>query len=584
MKKLRILLILSLTFALILPGCQSKKSVFRSADDRFQDYCDTFVKDSLTNDPISTQYLLKNTGSYQSANAGLNSFSMTALFSQTQSLSAELARIDQFPVKQLSQVHQTDYLILKDYLNTQKDLSKYYDFFEYFSPSQGENAKLPILLSEYRLETSEDVTRYFKLLRSIPSYFDQLMEFEKYKTQKGTFMNDSALKKTVSQCMEFVRSGKDNILISSFQSRLKNAAFLNGKNTQITTYINENEEIISKIVLPAYQKLAQNLSSLSSYATSPAGLAQLPNGKAYYECLVRSYTGSNVPVPSLIGRVTRNLHAYIRSALLLKRSSSSGVPQNVTSPEHILSTLASLTSKDFPVPKDLHCTVKTVDASIAANTSPAYYLTPPADAWKENIIYVNPLYTPVASASSSNEDLLPSAIRLITTLAHEGYPGHLLQTTSYYQTNPSLLRHLLSYGGYTEGWATYCEYYSYSYLKYFGISNTDSDLACLNAKYSLALSCLADMLVNYKGYTLNQLTDFLKNYGISTIDECSRLYDYVTTEPGIYLKYYIGYTEFENLKQSFQQKKGKDFSLYDFHKQILKAGPCSFELLAGMLK
>ncbi|WP_289445788.1 DUF885 family protein, partial [Klebsiella pneumoniae] len=52
-------------------------------------------------------------------------------------------------------------------------------------------------------------------------------------------------------------------------------------------------------------------------------------------------------------------------------------------------------------------------------------------------------------------------LHLYTTLAHEGYPGHLYQTTYYASQNPSPIRSLLNFGGYVEGWATYAEMCSY---------------------------------------------------------------------------------------------------------------------------
>ena len=82
--------------------------------------------------------------------------------------------------------------------------------------------------------------------------------------------------------------------------------------------------------------------------------------------------------------------------------------------------------------------------------SPAFYMIPPIDNSGENVIYINPGHI--------SDDLT-----LFTTLAHEGYPGHLYQTVYYSATKHPPIRDLLSFGGYTEGWATYCEMLSYYY-------------------------------------------------------------------------------------------------------------------------
>ena len=77
-------------------------------------------------------------------------------------------------------------------------------------------------------------------------------------------------------------------------------------------------------------------------------------------------------------------------------------------------------------------------------------MIPPIDNSGENVIYINPGHI--------SDDLT-----LFTTLAHEGYPGHLYQTVYYSATKHPPIRDLLSFGGYTEGWATYCEMLSYYY-------------------------------------------------------------------------------------------------------------------------
>ena len=80
--------------------------------------------------------------------------------------------------------------------------------------------------------------------------------------------------------------------------------------------------------------------------------------------------------------------------------------------------------------------------------SPAFYMIPAIDNTEENVIYIN--------RAHMNDDLT-----LFTTLAHEGYPGHLYQTVYYENTDPDPIRSVMDFGGYVEGWATYAEMGSY---------------------------------------------------------------------------------------------------------------------------
>ena len=81
--------------------------------------------------------------------------------------------------------------------------------------------------------------------------------------------------------------------------------------------------------------------------------------------------------------------------------------------------------------------------------SPAFYMIPAIDDYQDNVIYVNQAH-------------MGNTLTLYTTLAHEGYPGHLYQTVYYAGTNPAPIRNILNFGGYVEGWATYAEMCSYS--------------------------------------------------------------------------------------------------------------------------
>ena len=75
---------------------------------------------------------------------------------------------------------------------------------------------------------------------------------------------------------------------------------------------------------------------------------------------------------------------------------------------------------------------------------------------------------------------------LFTTLAHEGYPGHLYQTIYYESTHPDPIRSLLDFGGYVEGWATYAEMGSY-YL--MGLSKEQATLLQKKRLYHTGALC-----------------------------------------------------------------------------------------------
>jgi uncharacterized protein (DUF885 family) len=236
---------------------------------------------------------------------------------------------------------------------------------------------------------------------------------------------------------------------------------------------------------------------------------------------------------------------------------------DLTDPTLILEDLKQKMTTDFPTPPEASYTVKYIDSSLSKHLSPAFYLTPPIDNISENSIYINP-------------DSNYSKIDLYTTLAHEGYPGHLYQNIYFNTNNSEPIRALLNYGGYSEGWATYVEMYSYQ------LANIDSNLSSLlqlNNAVTLYLYANMDIGINYDGWTLEDTSSYLSDYGFDDENTISQIYSAIISEPSNYLKYCIGYLEFLELKKTAEETLGSNFSLKDFHEFILDTGPAPFYII-----
>lgn len=297
----------------------------------------------------------------------------------------------------------------------------------------------------------------------------------------------------------------------------------------------------------------------------------MPEGKAYYEYLVRSTTGDASPLSQIEGRIKKEISAVYKDIQALLQSNpdlsaASLTQENSPSPEEILATLQTLTAKDFPDPPSVSCQVKYVHDSLEDYLSPAFYLTPPIDDTENNVIYIN-----------QTSDYNP--LELYTTLAHEGYPGHLYQTVTFETANQDPLRSILNFGGYTEGWATYVEMYAYSTWQ------ENPALASLYQKdrsLMLGIASLLDIGIHYHGYTKAQVAQFLNNFGIKE-QTSHAMYNTILEAPANYLKYYVGYLNFKDLCEELKAHLGSSFSLKEYHARVLTIGPCSFPVLKEYL-
>ena len=117
--------------------------------------------------------------------------------------------------------------------------------------------------------------------------------------------------------------------------------------------------------------------------------------------------------------------------------------------------------------------------------------------------------------------------------------------------------------------------YSYGYS---GIDKNIAEYLKLNQILTLLIYAKSDIGVNYYGWTVDDLSNYLDRAGFSS-EYASDLYWYVISEPANYLRYTIGYLEFESLREKFSEKLGENFSLVDFHDAILSVGPAPFSIV-----
>lgn len=560
-----IILVLTLLLSVILSGCHGQSSEIQNK--KFRKFTETLFCQEVASNTVSLHYTLKDPGQYGIQDS-LVTFGYFNTDKGTRKISTEntQAALKRFSYRKLSRENRLTYDVLDYYLELSKKESDYLLYEEPMGTVSGVQTQIPVLLSEYQFQSKEDVDAYLELMKTTPDYFNSLIAFEQEKAQKGLFMASYTADTVIEQCQAFIDMGDSNYLISTFVDRIQKLTDLS--ESEKSDYIQKNAYMLQTYVLPAYQQLIKTVVELKDSSKNEEGLCYLPNGKEYYELTVQASTGSARTVPQL-QKLTKNqmkddlaaMKAVI--GLTAEQAKETAVMES-TDPKEILNSLSLDIQKTFPKLPQTSVEVKYVPKAMEAHLSPAFYMIPALDDTEENVIYVN-------QAQMGNK------LTLYTTLAHEGYPGHLYQTVYYASTKPDPLRSIFNFGGYVEGWATYAEMGSY----YLADSLTREQAVLLqkNSSILLALYALADMGIHYDGWNRMDTVKFFKEYGVGSAEIVNQIYDLIIGSPGNYLKYYIGYVEFLELKKKWVEKKGEDFSQKEFHKAVLDVGPAPFELV-----
>lgn len=576
LSKKRTLVILLSLFILVLLGTffYRQKISAQTEDQRFQTYTNELFRQELSGNTLSLHYTLKNPDTYHIMDTpvSLGSYQTDASY-VCASLENSLSLLHSYDKSKLSENHQITYEILEAHLTSSLRESQYLLYEEPLAPLTGTQAQLPVLLSEYQFYKKQDIDTYLALLGEIPEYFASILTFEEEKAKQGLFMSLSQADAITEECETFINLQENNYLYSSFSERIQSLD-LSPKITD--AYIEKNSDCIKQYVIPAYEQLKQGITSLRETGTNSGGLCHLPKGIPYYELLVATETGSSRSIPELQQLTKKQIKEDLFSIQKTLSDISDDQPSpssdffksqgavlEDSNPASILSSLKTKLSGHFPAPPNVNVQIKYVSKEMENYLSPAFYLIPAIDNTEENIIYIN-------NGHMSDD------ISLYTTLAHEGYPGHLYQTTYFAGQNPDPIRNLLDFGGYTEGWATYSEMLSYYFAP---IEKPQATLMQKNTSILLGLYALADMGIHYDGWSLFDTIAFFRGYGITDTDAIEEIYDLILSDPANYLKYYIGYIEFLELKKEAITLWGEDFSQERFHKAVLDIGPAPFDLI-----
>ena len=537
-----------------------------SSDRQFRTFTRSLFQTEVSANTISLHYTLRSPSDYGIADipATYGSLSSDPVATKA-SVRNVLSSLQEFDPGTLSSENALTFKILDTYLKNASTGTDYLLYQEPLGPVSGIHTQLPVLLSEYSFYDTQDIETYLALLKETPSYFDSVIRFEQKKAASGLFMPDYQADSVLDTCQSFIDMGKENYLVNTFNERIASLDLL--PENKKDSFQKENMKLVTEEIYPAYQNLITAIKSLKGKGMNEQGLSYFPYGKKYYEYLVRQTTGCNESISRLRlmtrAQILEDLRAMQKVLFPADAALTQASVLEQTSPDSMLDDLRSKITDTFPKIPDVDFQVKYVPESMQDYLSPAFYMIPAIDNLTENVIYINNGQT-------------ASGLNLYTTLAHEGYPGHLYQTVYFSASEPDPIRSILDFGGYVEGWATYAEMMSY-YLA--PLPKTEASLLQKNNSVILGLYALADMGIHYDGWSVTDTVRFFSDYGINDPNAVQSVYKLIIGSPANYLKYYIGYLKFYELKKEMADTLGNQFSQKEFHRAVLDVGPAPFEIV-----
>ena len=535
----------------------------------FDQFINDIFETEVTENTINLHFTISDPEKYGITDypVTLGDLSIDAMADSNARLENYLSGLNSFSYTELTLNQQLTYDILENYFKLQLDMADMYLYDELLRPSTGVQAQLPILYEEYSFNSKKDVEDYLKLLALTDEYFDQIISFEKEKADAGLFMSDFACQNIIDQCNAFIADSDNHYLIETFNTRIDKLTGLT--QSEKDHYRLQNEKILHEHIFPAYENLAAALTDLLGSGTNENGLCYFPEGKQYYEYLLAYNTGASESVKTLENMISNERVKVLQESSDLTTENpelwelASEATLTPTDSATTLNHLKEVMLDDFPAPPETSYTVSYIDDCVADYLAPAFYVIAPIDDYSHNSIYIN------ETTDTTN-------ISYFTTLAHEGFPGHLYQTVMTYESGIEPVRSILNYSGFVEGWATYVEFQSYHYA---GLDDDVATILELNQDATLSLYASTDIGIHYEGWTLEDTKKFWNNYGITNDDAIESIFELIVEEPTHYLKYYIGFLKFEELKKETSLKNIKNYNDKSFHQAVLSIGPAPFDIV-----
>lgn len=533
------------------------------AEESFSDFEDELFQEMMSEDYTTLHFSLRDYQKYgiEKPEVNIGDASWDDYEDSVEDCDEYLKKLQSFDYDSLSETEQKDYRTIAFYLERNKELNSYPYFDWAFNSAEGVIDNLLTTFTEFVFYEKEDIDDYLATLSSVPAYLDQCLENTKKQAAKGYFLTDAMLKATEDAIEKFVDKKDDNELIKIFDENIDAFDGLSAEEKE--AYKKKNQEIVLNAYIPSYEKVAEELQKLKGSRKADYNVSSLDGGSEYYAALARYKTSIDADVETILDICTQYIEKSVDELYDIMQNHSEVTEETLDfdSAEDVLSYLEGHLDA-FPVLDKVYYNVQYLDPSVANDSIVAYYLSPPVDDMRDNVIKIN-------------GDNVSDVIDLYTTLAHEGFPGHLYQTNYYIQQQPSLLRTQLTMMGYQEGWGMFAEGQA---LHVSGLSEYASEYQKINIELNYVLSAAVDLGVNGLGWSTKDVSKYLDRLDLNS-SIAKDLYDFATLQPGTILPYGVGIAMFELLENKAKNALGNDFDQKAFNEVLLNDGNRPFEVV-----
>ncbi|MEL7487159.1 MAG: DUF885 domain-containing protein [Pseudomonadota bacterium] len=387
----------------------------------------------------------------------------------------------------------------------------------------GPHLYLPRMLqTQHPLETAAQAEAYLARLDDFDRVFDEVIETLNSDAQTGVTPPAFSVEGSINGVRGFIATPPaDHPLVATFAEKITGIGALDDEARAALTAV--ATEKVETVVYPAYVRLAAALEALAPQASADAGVWRFgEEGEAFYQMALDAYGGggrSGAEIHEIglseVARITDEMDAILESIDLADGTVSERLtvlgdrdgaiyPNTDEGREALLESLREQVRDVMAVSPDWFgalpeqaIEVRRIPVYEQDSSPGGYYSGPSLDGTRPGIYWIN---------LKNTADSPKMGLRTLTH--HEAVPGHHFQI-SLQRAIPDMpvIRNMLSYSEFAEGWALYGE----ALAKEMGMYEGDplGDLGRLQAELFRAARLVVDTGLHYKRWSREQAIDYM---------------------------------------------------------------------------
>jgi uncharacterized protein (DUF885 family) len=465
-----------------------------------------------------------------------------------------------------------------------------------FTQQGGAHTDAPAFLINFHpVDDMDDARAYLTRLRKLPAGFDQLIARAEAQAARGILPPKFVYPMLIESCREIITGApfggagdKPSALLEDFETKV--GALKDVDAAAKAQLVTEARAALRESVLPAYLKLIALFEAQEKVATDDDGVWKLPEGRDYYNFMLRGHTTTSLGADEIhelglreVARIhegmTRikeqvgfkgDLAAFLKfmrdDPQFVYPATAEGKAAYIKRANEMIATMTARLDEFFGVKPKAGLLVKKVEPFREKGSSAAFYEQPAPDGSRPGYYYINTL------------DMRALPIWEMETLAHhEAIPGHHMQIAIAQELeNMPKFRKFGGYTAYAEGWGLYAEYFP----KEFGFyQDPYQDFGRLSDELLRAVRLVVDTGIHAKRWTRAQVMDYFRaNTAASERELFSETNRYIVW-PGQACSYKVGMLKILELRERAQKELGPRFDLRGYHDLVLKNGALPLNLL-----